>query len=352
MSGRTRTLLSAGALAAVIGLVVALPYVTDRFLINVLTLAFTFALLALSINLLGGYAGLASLGHAGIMAVAAYALAVVALRTDLGTPAQIGTGLAFGVLTAFVFGLLSMRTGGVYFLMATTAQGMVVWGLSIRMTSVTGGENGLRGIERPELVEPYWALYYAAAAAVALAVFALWLITRSPFGLALRGVQNNETRLRMLGYNPTAVKVWAFTLSGLFAGGAGVLFAYYNRFVSPSAAGFLTSGKAVLMVLLGGAGTLAGPVVGAVLITAVENVMSLYTARWPTVLGLLYILTVLFARDGLAGVGGRIARRVLGAPRAEGTRPDRSLAGTSPEEPQPSPSIDAPTPLTNEVTSE
>lgn len=322
--------LPAVGLAAALGAAIALPYVADRFIVNVATLALTFALLALSINLLGGYAGLASLGHAGIMAVAAYGLAVVALDGG-GVVAQVTVALLLGVLTGGLFGILSMRTSGVYFLMATLAQGMVVWGLSIRLTSVTGGENGLRGLERPALVEPYWALYYLAVAVVVLGIAAMWVITRSPFGLVLRGVEGNEARLAMLGYAVNRFKVAAFMLSGVLAGAAGVLFAYYNRFVSPSAAGFLTSGKAVLMVLLGGAGTLLGPVVGALLITAVENVMSLHTERWPTVLGLLYILTVLFAPQGLMGLGRDLVARLRPA------RPGATPGPAPPDEPTPDP---------------
>jgi branched-chain amino acid transport system permease protein len=136
------------------------------------------------------------------------------------------------------------------------------------------------------------------------------VITKSPFGLALKGLRDNEARIQMLGYNPAFIKIYAFALSGIFAGLAGILYAYYNRFVSPSTAGFLTSGKAVLMVILGGIGTLAGPVIGAVIITFVENVVSLSTARWPTVLGLLYIVSVLFARDGIAGLGRTVWARV------------------------------------------
>lgn len=316
---RDRRLWTAVAIAALGAVGVALPYVVSSFIINVLALAMTYALLALGINLLGGYAGLASLGHGGIMAMGAYALAIMALRTDAGSLVQALVGVGFGVLAGAAFGLLSMRTSGVYFLMATLAGGMIVWGLTLTLPTITGGENGLRGLERPPLFEPYWALYYLALAVLALGLLVLWLITRSPFGLALRGVQNSEPRMRMLGFNPAVLKVYAFTLSGLFAGASGVLFAYYNRFVSPGAAGFLTSGKVVLMVILGGVGTLAGPVIGAVIITFVENVLSTYTARWPTALGLLYIAAVLFAREGIAGLGARLLGRPVPRAAADAT---------------------------------
>ncbi len=309
MTATRRHVLTAVVVAALAAAAIAAPYVLSSFLINVLALSFTYALLAMGINLLGGYAGLASLGHAGIFAVGAYTLAILALHTEAGYLLQATVGVAAAVATAALFGVMTMRTSGVYFLMATLAQGMLVWGLSLRLTSVTGGENGLRGIERPPIFEKYWAFYYLTVGVLAVGLVVFWVITRSPVGLALRGLRDSDSRLAMLGYSPAGIKIYAFALSGLFAGGAGVLFAYYNRFVSPSAAGFLTSGKAVLMVILGGIGTIIGPVLGALVITFVENVLSGYTARWPTVLGLLYIVAVLFARDGIAGIGTRVLRR-------------------------------------------
>jgi hypothetical protein len=117
----------------------------------------------------------------------------------------------------------------------------------------------------------------------------------------VRGLKESEGRLQVLGYNPTLTKFTIFMLSGFFATVAGILYAYYNQFVSPTTAAFLTSGKGVLMAILGGINTLVGPVIGAFIIVLVENVLSIYVARWPTILGLLFILTIMFARDGLVG---------------------------------------------------
>jgi len=153
----------------------------------------------------------------------------------------------------------------------------------------------------------------------------------------LRGIRDQESRLRMLGCPVPRFKVLAFALSGFFAGLAGVLYAYYNRFVNPSAASFNSSGKAVLMVIVGGIGTLAGPVIGALIVTSIENVMNYYTARWQTALGLLYIVTVLFAKDGIAGrvasLRGSIRRR---RDSKRGTRQpaDAATAATAAESPR------------------
>src|SRR5690606_15703295 len=157
--------------------------------------------------------------------------------------------------------LMSMRTTGIYFFMATVAQGLMIWGLTMRFTSLTNGESGIRGVERPALVDKDWQLYYAVAGVLPVAIVAFWLLMRSPFGLVLRALKGSPSRLAMLGYNVAAYKIYAFALAGVFAGAAGVCFVYYNRFISPEASSFLTSGKALLMVILGGSGSLVGPVI-------------------------------------------------------------------------------------------
>jgi branched-chain amino acid transport system permease protein len=225
------------------------------------------------------------------------------MASRVGAPhlTQVAVGIGLAMLTAVVFAVMAMRTTGVYYLMVTLAQGMIVWGLSIRLASVTGAENGLRGVTRPPAVGPYWKFYYLCLAVVVVSGGLLWLIVHSPFGLSLRGLRESESRLRMLGYNPAATKFYGFLLSAFFAAVAGVLYAYYNQFVSPTVTEFATSGSGVLMVVLGGVGTLAGPMVGAFSIVFIENVLSVYVERWPTLMGLIFILVIMFARRGVAG---------------------------------------------------
>ncbi len=304
---RTRVL---QGLAVVAVLIVAfvLPYQLDSFKISVVTLAMTFALLAMGVNLMAGQAGLVSLGHAGVMAASGYGVAVLHTRTSVPTVVQIVAAMGIAVVVALLFGLMSMRTSGIYFFMATVAQGLMIWGLTMRFTSLTNGETGIRGVDRPAFIDKDWKLYYAVAVVLLLAVVAFWVMMRSPVGLVLRALKGSPSRLSMLGYNVALYKIYAFMLSGLFAGAAGVCFVYYNRFISPEASSFLTSGKALLMVILGGTGTLLGPLIGALLITGVENVVGTFTPRWPTVLGLLYVFVVLFARDGIIGTAARLRR--------------------------------------------
>jgi branched-chain amino acid transport system permease protein len=222
-----------------------------------------------------------------------------------------------------------MRTSQVYFLMVTLAQGMIVWGFVTRST-VLGAENGLRDIARPAAVSAYWKYYYLCLAITVAAGLLMVVITRSPLGLSMRALKDSETRLRMVGYNLSLTKFYLFMLSGFFAGVAGMLLAYYTKFVSPANAAFATSGRGVLMAILGGIGTLFGPVVGAFIIVLTENIVSIYFARWTTVLGLIFILTIMFAPDGLVGTGLRVWASM------RGRRVDTSAAGGLLGRPEPS----------------
>jgi branched-chain amino acid transport system permease protein len=311
-----------------LGLIAAFsaPYVFRPFTVSIITLALIFGLYAMSIDLMGGYGGLVTLGHAGIFATGAYGVGYIASRTDGGTGQQILVGLAAGLLISLIFALMAMRVGGTYFLMVTLAQGMIVWGLATRSTKL-GAENGLTGVSRPEAVSAYWKFYYLTLVVVLLCAGLMWIIVRSPFGLSLRGLKDSPTRLQMLGYNPALTKFYVFMLAGLFGTIAGILYAYYNQFVSPSNAVFATSGKGVLMAILGGIGTLIGPLVGAFIIVFIENVVSVSVERWPTLLGLLFIVTILFARKGLIGALSDAWYRWV-----PGARQDKSPRGTSPLE--------------------
>lgn len=318
----------------------ALPYLISPFLVSIASLALVFALFAMSIDLLAGFGGLVSLGHAGILATAAYGVGYVATHGG-GYTAQILAGLAVGLAASVVFALMAMRTSGVYFLMVTLAQGMIVWGLSIRLYRITGAENGLPGIVRPPAISAYWKYYYFCLVVLLVCGGLMWVVVRSPFGYGLRGIRDSEERIRMLGYNTAFHKFWAFVLSGVFASVAGVLFVYQNEFISPAAAEFLVSGNGVLMVVLGGVGTLAGPVIGAFVIVLIENVLSVYVERWQTVLGLVFIAVILFAPNGLVGGTSRIWHRWLarrrGEPQSLADSPsqeagDRDPFGHEPEE--------------------
>jgi branched-chain amino acid transport system permease protein len=293
------------ALAVALGL--ALPYLINSYYLAIITQVLVFGLLAMSIDLLGGYTGLMPLGHAGVMGVASYVLGYLISRAHWDwLPASLAALLAT-LLISLVFGLLAVRTTGIFFVMITMAEGMLVWGLAFRWSSVTGAENGLRGILRPPFATLYWQYYYLVLLVFIVCAVLLVLIVRSPFGLTLKGIRESESRMRTLGYNVTLHKVLVFMLSGLFAGISGLLYAWYNQFISPSAINITASTYGILMVVLGGAGTLFGPVLGAAVIVFLQNILSTYVARWQTVMGIVFILVVLFAREGIVGAV-RVAR--------------------------------------------
>jgi branched-chain amino acid transport system permease protein len=278
----------------------ALPYVTSNYYVTLASLVLASALLATSINMLAGDAGLVSLGHAGIAAASGYGLAwSTSHGLGLGTGLAIAAGMT--VLMSAVFGLLSMRTKGVFFLMVTLAAGMICYGIAYRWSSVTGGDNGLTGIRRPPFIGAYWQFYFFVLVVFLSITAAVIVISRSPFGLALRGIRDSETRMRSLGYNTVAYKFVAMMLSGLVAGVAGVLLVWQSEFVSPTIGDFLASALALIMVVLGGLGTFSGPLVGAGIVVLMQQVVSTHVERWPTVLGLLFIASVILAPQGLVG---------------------------------------------------
>jgi len=273
--------------------------------LTLLTQALIVAILAMSLDVLLGYTGLPSLGHSAYFGVGAYAVALLTTERQVGFAGCVVTGVILAAFTAAIFGLVAIRATGTYFLMITLALGMVVWGLAFRWTSLTKGDNGVSGVPRPALgaldLSAPVPFFYLALVAATLAWALLGLLVSSPFGLGLKGIRESETRMRALGYNVWLHKYMAFVLSGTVAGFAGVLWAYFNGFVAPTDVQLLTSVETLLMVALGGPGTLAGPALGAAVIVFLKNFVSVYTKRWLLILGAVYIGVILFAPRGIMG---------------------------------------------------
>jgi branched-chain amino acid transport system permease protein len=204
---------------------------------------------------------------------------------------------------------MTMRTRGIVFLMITLALGMIVYGLAQKLPGLTGGQNGLTGVPRPALVTDAGPFYLLTLACLVLAMAACGALDRSPFGLTLRGVRESEGRMASLGYPVARAKLLAMLCSGLLAGLAGVLAAWQAQFVSPASASFSRSAFATVMVIVGGTGTLLGPVVGAGVVVGVEHWLSSWVERWPTLLGIVLIVVVLFARGGVVGALQELVRR-------------------------------------------
>ncbi len=245
-----------------------------------------------------------------------------------------------------VYALTTMRTRGIVFLMITLALGIVVYGLALKLSTITGGQNGLTGIDRPALLASPTAFYLLTVVAFVLAVAFRAIVARSPFGLVLRGTRESESRMSSLGYSVSKAKFLAVMLSGLLAGSAGVLIVWQAEFISPNVASFSRSAMAVVMVILGGTGTLLGPLIGAGVVVGTEHWLSSYVERWPTLLGLVFIAVVLFAPGGVVGAvtrwrQGEVRGRQDAEPGARAATPslleDQAVVGAAdgrPSEPQ------------------
>jgi branched-chain amino acid transport system permease protein len=316
-STRTR-LVTIVVLAVLLGVAVALPYLgTTSYAMSLVTTILIAGMLASTVNFLVGDGGMASLGHAGIAAASGYG-AAWASQQGMDVGGQVTIALSVTIVVSLAYGVLSMRTSGIYFLMVTLAVGMVVFGLAYRLSFVTGGENGITGIQRPAFIGDYWTFYWFILGIFVLTTLLLWVVGRSPFGASLRGLRDSESRMRSLGYSVASYKLGAFMISGTIAGLAGLLSVWHTHFISPSAAGVHRSVLLIVMVILGGVGTTFGPLIGAAVVVLVENVLSNEIERWPTILGLIFILVILFARAGIVGsiqkLVRRIRRRRSGAP--------------------------------------
>jgi branched-chain amino acid transport system permease protein len=284
----------------------------NSYYVNVVSQILVWAVFALGLNVLVGYAGLVSLGHAGLFGVSCYAAAWL-VAGGTGHLAAAVIALVVTVLATAAFAVLALRATGISFLMITLALGEVLWGIAYRWISVTGGDNGINVSTRPApfgiSLENPTAFYYATLVVFLLVVAAMYVFVESPLGASLRGTRDQPRRMTALGFNVWLIRFLAFLFSGLVAGIAGLLFFYYNKFVSPHVLSLTTSAEVLLMVISGGTGTLLGPIVGAALVIAVKYVVSAYIERWNLVLGAIFVAIIMFMPEGLVPGSVRLVRR-------------------------------------------
>ena len=295
------------ALGAAIIVLVLLPPILPTFIVILLTLSLIYGIVAMSLNVLVGYTKMPSLGHGAYFAIGAYTAAILATRHDMGFYVCLLSGIGMAAIASALFGLLALRAIGVYFLLITLAIAMCIWGVSYQWMSMTGGENGISEISRPEiglpidLLNPVCFHYFTLVAFIICFVLILFLV-RSPFGETLVGIRDSESRMTVLGYNVWLHKYLIFIIAGAFAGLGGVLYAYFNRFVGPDDADLIQCLEFLLMVSVGGQGTLVGPNIGAFLITFLKNLLSVYSSRWLMIMALVYILAAKYAPEGILGL--------------------------------------------------
>jgi branched-chain amino acid transport system permease protein len=301
--------------AALVALAVVVPQ-TDSFVILLVTRALAFAILTMSLDILLGFTGLPSLGQAAYLGVGAYLTAILATRYHFGLGWDFWLVVVFGfvsgaVLAAF-FGLFAIRATGVYFLMITLALGQCVWGLAYRWNSLTGGDNGINLPGRPKFgieLSHDITYFYLVFGFFTVSLLVMYILVRSPFGRSLAGIRERELRMQILGYNTWLHKYIAFIIAGGFGGLAGVLWAHTNGHVSPETVVLTTSVDALLMTVLGGAGTLVGGAIGASIVFALREYLSTLVPWWQYVLGAVYVLTILYLPSGLMGIPERLRQR-------------------------------------------
>ncbi|HEY1311981.1 MAG TPA: branched-chain amino acid ABC transporter permease [Pseudolabrys sp.] len=291
---------------------VTVPYwMPGIYYVNVASQILFYAIFAVGLNVLVGYAGLVSLGHAGLFGVAAYATGFM-LQSGYGHPVSIIVALIVGIASMAVYAVLALRSTGIGFIMITLALGEILWGLAYRWISLTGGDNGISLHTRPEpfgysLASPS-TFYYTTLVVFVLSVAAMAVFVRSPFGAALKGTRDQPRRMNALGYHVWLIRFWACLMSGLLTSVAGILFVYYTQFISPQTLALTSSAEVLLMVISGGAGTLLGPIVGAALVVTVKTVVSGFIERWNFLLGAIFVAIVILMPEGLVPGSTRLWR--------------------------------------------
>jgi branched-chain amino acid transport system permease protein len=319
---------------------VALAYVvpnSSSFVVLLATRALVFAILAMSLDILLGFTGLASLGQAAYFGVGAYLTAILATRFHIGLGWDFWLvviyGMLIGAALAAVFGLFAIRASGVYFLMITLALGQCVWGLAYRWNSLTGGDNGISVTARPSFgldLTDERTFFFLVFAFFIVTLIMLYILVQSPFGRSLAGIRERELRMQILGYNTWLHKYVAFIIAGAFGGLSGVLWAHTNGLVSPETVVLTTSVDALLMVVLGGAGTLVGGAIGSAIVFGLREYLSTLVPWWQYALGGVYVLTILYLPTGLMGIPARIRQARASS--------DKTAKPAAPEKLAPTPS--------------
>ena len=304
-------MLSRNVLFACIVVVVVLglvPLSGSRYAIDLTTQVAIYALFALSLNVLIGFTGSVSFGHAAYFAIGGYACAILLTTYKWPLILAMPAAIVLSGAAAAVVGYFCVRLTDIYFSMLTLAFSMLVWGVAFKWRTVTGGDDGFVGVTLPEMIEGHGAYLYFTLAVVVASTVALWLICHSGFGLALVAVRENRVRAGFIGLNTRNMRWTAFVVAGVFAGIAGALFAMYNRGCYIESAFWTESAQVLIMVLLGGMYSFFGPMIGAAVLYLLNVFTNQYTPYWPTVLGLILLVIVLVLPDGLVGLANRLRR--------------------------------------------
>lgn len=316
--------LRAGGIAAVLLALIAAPFVLPAYPVTLLVEVLAFSLFALGINLLLGYTGFISVGHSMFLGMGGYGVAVMTLLLEWPNWLSMLLAIVVCAVLSLLVGMICMRVGRIPFLVITLAMSQLFYGIAVK-SRITNGDDGMAGIPRPDLgwlgidtFTPGGFYFYVLAAFVGLTWLA-YLIVRSPFGSVLVGIRENERRMVALGYNVSFYKNLAFTISGVIAGCAGILFAQFQEFVNPDIMRWEISGEGLLMVIIGGRQFFLGPIIGAAFFVILKAWLAEITEEYIIVFGLFFMLVVALFRTGIAGFAVALTRRLRSDGASRGT---------------------------------
>ena len=291
-----------------------LPLGMGPYGISFMTQVIIFAVFAMSLDLLIGYSGLMSFNHATFFGVGAYTVAILLSHNLENFWITLLAGTCIPMLLAALLGFIVLRSSGSYFLLITLAFNQMVFAVAWKWRALTGGDDGLSGIQRPDFGHlSMWNhdyFYYLVLLISLLAVLFIWKLVTSSFGKSLVGIRESESRMQALGYNTVAIKWLIYVLAGGLAGLAGILYVYFNGFISPLELNWTMSGLVILMVIIGGPGTLGGPILGAAIILFLQQMVSSYTEHWPMVMGIIFVICVLYTNEGVWGLLRKYGKKV------------------------------------------
>jgi len=305
-----RTVVGLLLLLALVLLPLYVELTGSRFLLTLFTRILILALAAVSLNLLLGYGGMMSFGHAAYLGIGGYAVGILAFEGITSGFVQWPVALLVSAFFAFVIGALSLRTRGIYFIMITLAFAQMAYYIVAGLARY-GGDDGLTIQKRSQFIAPInlsnkVQFYYICLLLLCAAIFLVWRIVNSRFGMAIQGARSNDMRMRAIGFPTYRYQLICFVIAGTLCGLAGALLANHTDFVSPAMMYWTRSGDLIIMVVLGGMGSTFGPLFGAVALLVLEEVLSGITEYWQIILGPLLLLVVLFARGGIDGLLGKV----------------------------------------------
>ena len=279
------------------------PFFAGEYYINLMSQIMIAAIFAASLNLLIGYAGLTSLGHAVYLGLAAYTSAWLSTNMGLGHAFTAPIALLSTTIMGMLFGWIALRATGLGFLMLTLALSQIFWGLAYRWVGVTNGDNGISGLTRPSPfgidLESSSNFYWFILIITILALLAIARFVKSPFGVSICGTRDQPRRMAALGFNVWMIRWITFVVASFFGALAGLLYIYFHKYIHPTIMSITVSAEALLCVIAGGAGTLSGPLIGVFIVMVLKNYVSAYVERWNMLLGIVFVLIVLFMPSGI-----------------------------------------------------